>query len=171
MAVRRLRGVCVTGRKEYNAPWEGRKWCDSDGCGVAMKKKVRLLLLPLLILGSLLAGCALYDPTAFLKAPTAKAIAVESSADQIILQWDPPATEVAKYFVSFRIHGQADWVPLGEAPASPSPEFTVQYAVLGDGDFDFAIIAENSVGEQSTVHISLDPTAQPSSGWYLRWRK
>ena len=39
--------------------------------------------------------------------------------DQIVLQWDPPASEVAKYIVSFRIHGDADWVPLGEIPAIP----------------------------------------------------
>jgi hypothetical protein len=137
-----------------------------------MKKTVRLLLLPFLILVSFLSGCALYDPTAFLKgSPAAKAIVVESSADQVTLQWDPPASEVTKYIVSFRIHGETNWVPLGEVPASPAPEFPVQYAVLGDGDFDFAIIAENSVGEQSNVHISTDPTAQPPSGWYLRWRK
>ena len=42
---------------------------------------------------------------------------------------------------------------------------------LGDGDFDFAITAENTAGESSNLHISLDPTAQPPSGWFLRWRK
>ena len=157
----------------YNAPREGRKRCGGDGWGVAMKKNVRLLLLPFLILVSMLAGCVLYDPTAFLK-PTGKAVVavpVETSADQVTIQWDAPASEVAKYIVSFRIHGDADWVPLGEAPASPAPEYTVQYAVLGDGDFDFAVIAESSTAEQSVVHMSLDPTAQPSSGWFLRWRK
>jgi hypothetical protein len=117
----------------------------------------------------------LYDPTAFLKgtAPAATAVMVESSADQIVLQWDPPASAVTKYIVSFRIHGESNWVPLplGEIPATPLPEFPVLYADLGDGDFDFAIVAENAVGEKSNVHISLDPTAQPPSGWFLRWRK
>jgi len=138
-----------------------------------MAKNVRLLLLPLLILVSFLAGCALYDPTAFLKGAgkALVAVPVETSADQITIQWDPPASEVTKYFVSFRIHGDADWVPLGEVPAGSAPEYTVQYAVLGDGEFDFGVIAENSAAEQSVVHISTDPTAQPSSGWYLRWRK
>jgi hypothetical protein len=140
--------------------------------GIAMRTKVYLfLLVSILIFFSFLTGCALYDPTAFLKVPGAKAVAVESSADQIILQWDPPATDVTRYFVVFRMHGEAGWVPLGDIPASPAPEFPVQYAVLGNGDFDFAIIAQNSAGEQSTLHISLDSTAQPSSGWFLRWRK
>ena len=139
-----------------------------------MKIKVRLLLLFLFfLLVGFLSGCVLYDPTAFLKgtAPTAKAVMVESSADQIVLQWDPPASAVAKYLVSFRIHGDTSWVPLGEVPALPAPEFPVLYTNLGDGDFDFAITAENAAGEKSNVHISLDPTAQPPSGWFLRWRK
>jgi hypothetical protein len=139
-----------------------------------MKVKVQLLLLFLFfLLVGFLSGCVLYDPTAFMKgkAPAANPVMVEASADQIVLQWDPPASEVAKYIVSFRIHGDADWVPLGEIPATPVPEFPVLYASLGDGDFDFAITAENTVGEKSNLHISLDPTAQPSSGWFLRWRK
>jgi hypothetical protein len=163
---------CLPGHGVYNGPREGRRWF-GGGCGITMKKHIRCLLLPLLVLVSSLAGCVLYDPTAFLKTAgkALVAVPVETSADQITLQWDPPASEVAKYFVSFRIHGDTSWVPLGEVPASPAPEYTVLYAVLGDGDFDFAVVAEDSAAEQSPVHVSTDPTAQPSSGWYLRWRK
>ena len=139
-----------------------------------MKTKVHLLLLLLFfLLVGFLSGCVLYDPTAFLKGTTAgaKALTVESSADQIILQWDPPASAVAKYFVSFRIHGDTNWIPLGEVPAVPLLEFPVLYTQLGEGDFDFAIVAENAAAEKSNVHISLDPTAQPPTGWYLHWKK
>ena len=138
-----------------------------------MKKRVRLLLLLFcFLLVGFLSGCVLYDPAAFQRAaPGAKSVMVESSADQIILQWDPPASEVTKYIVSFRIHGQTNWVPLGEIPAVPLPEFPVLYTQLGEGDFDFGIVAENAADEKSTVHISLDPTAQPPTGWYLHWKK
>ena len=108
-----------------------------------MKTKVRLLMLLLFfLLVGYLSGCVMYDPAAFLKAaPGAKSVMVESSADQIILQWDPPASAVTKYIVSFRIHGDANWIPLGEIPAMPAPEFPVLYTQLGDGDFDFGIVA------------------------------
>jgi hypothetical protein len=135
---------------------------------------LRFLLLLLVLVVSFLSGCVLYDPAVFQKAatPAAAAVMVTSSADQITLQWDPPASEVAKYIVSFRIHGETNWIPLlPEVPAVPAPEFTVLYAQLGDGDFDFAIAAENSVGERSNLHMSLDPTAQPPTGWYLHWKK
>jgi hypothetical protein len=176
MASRWLGADCVADRREYNASGRGTFGFGVESKDIIMKIKVRLLLLFLFfLLVGFLSGCVLYDPTAFLKgtAPAATAVMVESSADQIVLQWDPPASAVTKYIVSFRIHGESNWVPLplGEIPASPLPEFPVQYADLGDGDFDFAIVAENAVGEKSNVHISLDPTAQPPSGWFLRWRK
>jgi hypothetical protein len=139
-----------------------------------MKTKVRLLLvLCFFLLVSFLSGCVLYDPAAFVKAApaTAKAVMVESSADQITLLWDPPASEVTKYIVNFRIHEEKDWVPLGEVPAVPLPEFTVLYSQLGTGDFDFGVVAVNAANEKSNVHISLDPTAQPPTGWYLHWKK
>jgi hypothetical protein len=174
MASKWLGADCVADGIEYNASRRGIFGFGVESKDIIMKTKVRLLLLFLFfLLVGFLSGCVLYDPTAFLKgtAPAATAVMVESSADQIVLQWDPPASEVAKYSVSFRIHGDASWVPLGEVPALPAPEFPVLYASLGDGDFDFAITAENTAGEKSNVHMSLDPTAQPPTGWFLRWRK
>ena len=176
MTIRWSGAGCFTEGREYNAPGRGAAGDEVANKGIDMKTRVHLLLLLLcFLLVGLLSGCVLYDPTAFLKGtpPAAKAIVVESSADQIILQWDAPASEVSKYLVSFRIHGETDWVqfPNGEIPATPLPEFPVLWTQVGDGDFDFAIVAENSVGEKSNVHISLDPTAQPPTGWYLHWKK
>ncbi len=174
MAKRWWGADCVVDGREYNASGRGAFRDGVESKDIIMRIKVHLLLLFLFfLLVGFLSGCVLYDPTAFLKgkAPTADPQMVESSADPIILAWDPPASEVAKYIVSFRIHGESSWVPLGEVPAVPAPEFAVQYATLGDGDFDFAITAENASGEKSNVHMSLDPTAQPPSGWFLRWRK
>jgi hypothetical protein len=173
MANRRSSADCFAGRREYNASGRGAAGGEEARKVIDMKTKVHLLLLLIcFLLVGLLSGCVLYDPTAFLKGtPAAKAVMVESSADQIVLQWDPPASEVTKYLVSFRIHGESNWVPLGEVPAVPLPEFPVLYASLGEGDFDFAITAENSTGEKSNLHMSLDPTAQPPTGWYLHWKK
>jgi hypothetical protein len=135
-----------------------------------------ILFLSILMVISSFMGCALYDLEVFQQTAeeTSRAgtpIMVESSADQITLEWDPPSSEVVKYIISFRIHGQDEWVPLGEIMAVPAPEYTIQYATLGDGDYDFAITAENNTGVKSGLHMSLDLTAQPPTGWYLRWRK
>jgi hypothetical protein len=162
---------CLAERTEYTASGRGVAGDEVAGKGIDVKTKVRQLLLLLgFLLVVLLSGCVLYDPAAFLGG-TAHAEMIESSADQITLQWDPPASDVAKYIVSYRIHGDTDWVPLGETPAVALPEFPVLYTQLGDGDFDFGIVAENAVGAQSNVHISTDPTAQPPTGWYLHWKK
>ena len=160
---------CLAERTEYTLSGSGAAGDEVGGKGIDVKTKVRLLLLLLgFLLVALLSGCVLYDPAAFqIGTPP---VMVESSADQITLQWDPPASEVTKYIVSYRIHGETDWVPLGETPAVPLPEFPVLYTQLGDGDFDFGIMAENAAGQKSKVHISLDPTAQPK-GWYLHWKK
>ena len=132
-------------------------------------RRYRLAFVVLLV--GLEAGCVLSDPAAFLKepAPPPTAVMVESSADVIILQWDPPVSEIARYLVSYRVHKGTHWVLLGTAPAAPLPEFTIPHADLGNGDFDFSIAAENPAGERSDLHMSLDPTAQPPTGWFLRW--
>ena len=74
-----------------------------------------------------------------------------------------------KYQVYFRIHGTADWVQLGEAPAAPAPQYTVLHTTLGNGEFDFGVIAVYDTS-QSSRHTSLDASASPTTGWYLRWQ-
>lgn len=128
---------------------------------------------------SFLTACQLPDFGAFLKDPGTPAdpapptppdtIAVNTSAEQILLEWDPPAEEVSSYDVYIRTHGAASWQVLGSVSAAPAPEYAVLHSAVGNGEFDFAIVAMNGEGTRSTYHSSLDATAQPDTGWYLVW--
>jgi hypothetical protein len=129
------------------------------------------LLLPLAFVFFLPSACALYNPTAFIKS---KDVPQEklSEAAQITLQWDPPASggsQVVSYAVSYRIHGTSPWQSLATIPAIAQPSYTVLRSVIGTGTFDFAVASVDSSGQTSPLHTSLDPTADPTSGWYLSW--
>jgi hypothetical protein len=129
---------------------------------------IALLSAPVL-LSLLLFGCPLYDPSAFV-APQSAPKDLLSSASQIILAWDPPASgTVANYIVSYRTHGTAAWTSLATVPATPQPTYTILRSAIGTGIFDFAVSAEDSSGDISILHTSLDQTADPNSGWYLSW--
>lgn len=97
--------------------------------------------------------------------------AINTSAEQIILQWDPPTDAIARYDVYFRTHGTVDWTLLGQAQAVAQPEYTVLYSLLGNGSFDFAVASVNAEDYRSTFHTSLDPNAMPSTGWYISWQR
>ncbi len=123
------------------------------------------------LLGPFLGGCLMYMADEFVptKETGEHAVAEPTAASQITLAWDPPAGAIEKYRVYFRIHGTADWVQLAEIPAAPAPEYTVLHSALGSGEFDFGVVAVQS-GNQSSLHSSLDATANPTAGWYLKWQ-
>jgi hypothetical protein len=118
-------------------------------------------------LAVLTTGCVLPDYAAFLKGAESSEVARTSS--QIVLAWDPPSTPVSSYEVYFRVHGDSSWTKLGEAAATATPEFTVLHSDVGSGVFDFAVVSRNDLGLESDMHTSLDATADPTTGWYLRW--
>ena len=136
-----------------------------------------LLLLPLFLLS--LFGCPLYNPAAFIDHPATPGVQqqtgpndISSTATQVTLLWDPPAagaSQVVSYTVSYRAHGTSTWNLLATIPATAQPSFTVLRSAVGPGVFDFAVAAVDSGGTSSTLHTSLDPTADPTSGWYLSW--
>jgi hypothetical protein len=123
-------------------------------------------------------GCALPDLGSFVKdtgttkttETTTTQQQITWSADQLTLQWDPPAETVANYDVFYRVHGSSGWNSLGEITAVSSPEYVVQHSTLGNGVFDFAVVAKNAEGDTSDYHTSLDSTADPSTGWYVTWQ-
>ena len=80
----------------------------------------------------------------------------------------PTVEERAKLF--FRIHDTAGWYSLVEGVAAdPAPEYTVQHSALGSGIFDFGVVAVNAESAESSMHVSLQTTAEPETGWYLVW--
>ena len=142
-------------------------------------KQGRFLFYPFLSLGLfalLLAGCPLYNPAAFVQHPGLSngqgPQSVVSTAAQVTITWTPPSSglsQVASYTVSYRTHGSSAWTTLATVAASAQPSYTVQHTAIGAGSFDFAVASVNPSGATSPLATSLDPTADPSSGWYLTW--
>ena len=137
------------------------------------------ILISLTIFSLLLSACPLYNPAAFIKSQTESVSQsqagpdnISSTATQATLQWDPPASgasQVVSYALSYRIHGTSAWNTLASVPASSQLQYTVLRSTLGSGSFDFAVASVDSTGAASSLHTSLDPTADPTSGWYLTW--
>jgi hypothetical protein len=63
------------------------------------------------------------------------------------------------------------WRFLAEIPATPNPSLVIKHSELGDGEFDLAVSMVNARGDASTLHSSLDATANPFGGWYLVWSR
>jgi hypothetical protein len=141
---------------------------DKKAAGVRGSIKYIFILAALASL-SLLAACQLPDFGAFLKEPAPKLEAITTNAEEITLEWDAPIATAVSYDVYVRTHAGSVWQVLGSVGAMPQPEYTVLHSALGNGEYDFAIIAVNDEGDRSAYHTSLDSTAQPNTGWYLAW--
>jgi hypothetical protein len=139
--------------------------------------RARLSLIPLVLVlfSLLLSACPLYNPAAFVQSPNTRRTVpddIASTATQATLQWDPPASgasQVVNYTLSYRVHGTSAWNTLATVPASATPSYTVLRSTTGAGSFDFAVAAVSSTGAVSPLETSLDPTADPTTGWYLTW--
>lgn len=117
-------------------------------------------------------GCLMYTAGEFIRGREGAGDAppMMTSAAQVILAWDPHAGVVQSYRVYFRLHGNEDWVYLGDVSPDPDPQYTVEHSMLGNGEYDFGVTAVID-GAESSLHSSLDPTASPTTGWYLKWKR
>ena len=88
---------------------------------------------------------------------------------QVTLAWDPPPSAVTSYKLYYRHHSEADWTFVATVPAAASPEVTLAHSSFGNGDYEFGVVAVSAAAAESPMHTSLDTTAYPDSGWYLRW--
>jgi hypothetical protein len=144
----------------------------SPSAGPILRHPRRLVffLLAIAPLTLVLFACPLFDPAASLLAKAAPEN-ISTTADQVTLDWDPPdnADTIVSYTVSYRLHGTSTWTTLGTSEATSSPFYTVLHSAVGVGEFDFAVSATDSSGNTSSLHSSLDATADPTSGWYLNW--
>ena len=93
---------------------------------------------------------------------------LEVRGESFTLAWDSGAEPVSSYRVYTRPHGGTDWTPLASGLADAS--VTVTVAMLAYGVYEFAVSAVAGDGTESDLHTSLDPTADPESGWYLSWQ-
>ncbi len=130
----------------------------------------------------LFVNCALPDFEEFSDEATAGAAGqkvglpqeVSIGSEEITLTWDPPPSSIKEYKVLYRDHGTTGWTEKAVIPAVPSPpppEYTFYNADLGNGAFDFAVLAVDNDDNESAIHSSLDGTASPSSGWYIIWNR
>ena len=95
---------------------------------------------------------------------------VSTSATEVTLAWDPPLSSVATYKLFFRIHDTSTWYSLADdLPADPAPQYTVQHSAVDNGIFDFGVVAVSAESAESRMHMSVETTAQPDTGWFLVW--
>jgi len=148
-----------------------------------VRKLILAVFMPVLVvLLSCLVGCPMYTAVAFKYAQAGgdpggggsvaeDPAGVTSTAAAITLAWDPPPSPVQTYKLFFRIHDTSTWYSLlPDVTAGPSPEYTVQHDDVKSGIFDFGVKAVNEDAE-SNMHISVETTAQPDTGWYLVWEQ
>jgi len=113
------------------------------------------------VLFSPLTGCSLPE--------IGSAEMLRITSNELVLQWDASPDTVDHYTVYSRVHGSTGWAALADVSAEPQPECTIGHSAMGNGDFDFAVVAVDSAGQRSTHHSSLDATAEPHTGWYVAW--
>jgi hypothetical protein len=108
--------------------------------------------------------------------PSSGSAPIAISSESITLAWDPPAGSfplpplaVVSYRVYYCQHGSGRWVFFSETPASSHPEVSLHHSDFGDGSYDFAVSAVNSLGQESSLHTSLDTSAYPYGGWHVLW--
>jgi hypothetical protein len=87
--------------------------------GIVSRKLFSRYIIPCVfaacIIGFLFSGCAMYDPVAFGFAEIGDDAEVKTtSATQITLEWDPPASSVKSYRIYYREHDAVLWIFLTE---------------------------------------------------------
>lgn len=94
-------------------------------------------------------------------------------APSITLAWDAPQAPLrlgpVEYRVYYAKHGTHSWNLLAEVGATESPKYTVNYSDLGSGHWMFAVSAVMDNRGVSRLHSSIDLTADPLGGWYVKW--
>lgn len=103
--------------------------------------------------------------------PTGSAIVVTGA--EFVLAWDAgsstsPDDPLVGYTLYYRSRGTHEWSLLGTTTATQR-SFTVGTAQLAYGEYDFAVTSRSASGGESDLHTSLESTARPEYGWYLRW--
>ncbi|MBD3347193.1 MAG: hypothetical protein GF401_19235 [Chitinivibrionales bacterium] len=98
--------------------------------------------------------------------------------DTLNLCWDAPdqtdsSNTIESYELCYREHDTGStWTVIDtNISAGSTTCFTVSHADLGNGVFDFAVRSVAVNGTKSDYHTSIENTAIPSSGWFVRWDK
>lgn len=110
------------------------------------------------------------------KSSEAGPVQIFRNTDSIRLAWNAVTTDVNgdptyidHYNVYYRARGSTTWTFLGEAPDIQDPWYEIWHSDIGDGYWEFAVVAVDVNGNESGYHTSLDQNANPAGGWYLLW--
>jgi len=113
-----------------------------------------------------------FSPIIIYPLPEPEIVVIKSSS--FTLQWDNPEYVTPDSFnLYYKQHGTTVWKPLGNTVTNIT-EFLINYSALDGGIFyDFGVSAvyinDDSTISESTIHSSLDRSAVPKSGWYIKW--
>ena len=107
---------------------------------------------------------------------TDESLEIVVKGSSFTLAWDPGGPEipndpnfVVRYNVYYRVHGSYYWRFLMETESSGNPDCLITDNEMDYGRYDFAVSAVNEQGGTSSLHSSLDGTANPFCGWYINW--
>jgi len=78
-------------------------------------------------------------------------------------------TYIDHYNVYYRAHGATDWIFIDQVPDIQDPWIEIWHSDIGDGYWEFAVVAVDVNNNNSDYHTSLDQSAIPAGGWYLLW--
>lgn len=96
--------------------------------------------------------------------------------ESFTLSWDDDSNRISnnenksvKYKLYYKTHGSSSWQPLDEIESGTQLEYTVVSEKLDYGIYDLGVSSVNSDGKESSIHSSLDMSADPFCGWYINW--
>jgi hypothetical protein len=98
--------------------------------------------------------------------PSSQYQCIAVNKDSFLLRWDYSG-EYDAFQVYYRSHSSNIWFKLKE---TNTKQLVINNSLLNYGVYDFAVSAILN-GEESELHSSLEKTAIPSTGWYVRWAK
>ena len=94
---------------------------------------------------------------------------IDIDLEEFAIGWDPPDDyDPDAYRVYARERGVYSWTEIAAIDAEQSPSFTVSGENLDPGIWELAVSAVAD-GSESELHTSMSDSADPESGWYVRW--
>lgn len=104
-------------------------------------------------------------------------VMIFQNGSSLRLAWDRVTTDIEGnqtyidfYEVYYRPHGTTEWTLYDTCPDIEDPWLEVYHNRVGDGYWDFGVLAVDMEDQDSTMHSSLDQNAVPAGGWYILWK-
>lgn len=99
------------------------------------------------------------------------------NTDSVTIYWNAPPWDpdtVLFYKLIYHTARDTNWTLVKDSiPPSPSPQLVVHRNEVSSADslFYFGVKYMSGDGIESSIHASLDSTANPPGGWFMLWTK